>query len=82
MHSATSSIGDSADMGLGLGGPELTLSEKLKVFKSSGFDPEAFLSTKCGNMSEKVFSFVFHFLESRSAVPQAVLLRMAGYEII
>lgn len=67
MQSASSSIGDSAELDLGLGGPEQTLSEKLKVFKSSNFDPEAFLSTKCGNMSEKVSSnpnFTFYFFHS------------------
>lgn len=47
-----------------LGGSELTLSEKLKVFKASGFEPEEFLTTKCRNMSEKVgyHNFVYYFI--------------------
>ncbi|KAL1808311.1 hypothetical protein ACET3Z_025301 [Daucus carota] len=43
------SLGDATE----LGGSEPTLSEKLKVFKASGFDPEEFLTSKCRNMSEK-----------------------------
>lgn len=38
---------------------ELSLSDKLKVFKSSQFDPDNFLTTKCRAMSEKVFFFFF-----------------------
>ncbi|XP_071688650.1 exocyst complex component EXO84A-like [Rutidosis leptorrhynchoides] len=34
-------------------GQEVTLSDKLKVFKSSGFDPENYVSTKCRTTSEK-----------------------------
>ncbi|XP_076944962.1 exocyst complex component EXO84A-like [Bidens hawaiensis] len=34
-------------------GQEVTLSDKLKVFKSSDFDPENYVSTKCRTTSEK-----------------------------
>ncbi|XP_024992230.1 exocyst complex component EXO84A-like [Cynara cardunculus var. scolymus] len=34
-------------------GQEVTLGEKLKVFKTSGFDPEDYVSTKCRTTSEK-----------------------------
>ncbi|CAK9172230.1 unnamed protein product [Ilex paraguariensis] len=47
--SFSSSKGDSADFE-----PELTLSDKLKAFKSSQFEPEAYVTTKCGGMSEKL----------------------------
>lgn len=36
-------------------GQEVTLNEKLKVFKSSEFDPENYVSTKCRTTSEKVY---------------------------
>ncbi|KAL2546903.1 Exocyst complex component EXO84A [Forsythia ovata] len=45
--SFSSSKGDSADFE-----QELTLSDKLKIFKSSQFDPEAYLTTRCQAMSE------------------------------
>ncbi|GMH01669.1 hypothetical protein Nepgr_003508 [Nepenthes gracilis] len=32
---------------------ELSLSDRLKVFKSSQFDPDAYLNSKCQNISEK-----------------------------
>ncbi|XP_076933116.1 exocyst complex component EXO84A-like [Bidens hawaiensis] len=38
-------------------GQEVTLSDKLKVFKSSDFDPENYVSTKCRTTSEKVHPF-------------------------
>ncbi|KAJ9554376.1 hypothetical protein OSB04_018421 [Centaurea solstitialis] len=34
-------------------GQEVTLGEKLKVFKTSGFDPEDYVSTKCRTTGEK-----------------------------
>lgn len=45
------SLGDATEL---IGSDQPTLSEKLKVFKASGFDPEGFLTTKCRNMSQKV----------------------------
>lgn len=33
---------------------ELTLSDKLKVFKSTNFDPQSYVTNHCGAMSEKV----------------------------
>ncbi|KAK1365817.1 Exocyst complex component EXO84A [Heracleum sosnowskyi] len=44
------SLGDATEL---IGSDQPTLSEKLKVFKASGFDPEGFLTTKCRNMSHK-----------------------------
>lgn len=36
--------------------PEQSLSDKLKTFKSSRFDPDAYLTSKCQSMNEKVKS--------------------------
>lgn len=44
------SIGDSTELE-----GNLTLKERLKAFKSSSFDPDAYLGSKCPHMSEKVF---------------------------
>ncbi|KAK6160098.1 hypothetical protein DH2020_003479 [Rehmannia glutinosa] len=46
--SFSSSKGDSADFE-----SELTLSDKLKVFKSTNFDPQNYVTNHCGAMSEK-----------------------------
>ncbi|KAJ6674522.1 EXOCYST COMPLEX COMPONENT EXO84A [Salix viminalis] len=46
--SRTSSIGDSAELE-----GNLTLSDRLKVFKNSHFDPNAFVTSKCQTMNEK-----------------------------
>ncbi|KAL1355149.1 hypothetical protein HN51_007196 [Arachis hypogaea] len=45
-----SSIGDSTELEVN---PNLTLSDKLRVFKSSSFDPNAFIQTKSRAMNEK-----------------------------
>lgn len=43
---------------------DLTLSDKLKVFKAPAFDPESYLTGRCRHMSEKVkFLFVSHLLD-------------------
>ncbi|XAR64980.1 hypothetical protein NMG60_11008890 [Bertholletia excelsa] len=46
--SFSSSIGDSMEFEA-----EVTLSDRLKVFKASNFDPENYVTTKCRAMSEK-----------------------------
>ncbi|PIN15229.1 Exocyst complex subunit [Handroanthus impetiginosus] len=46
--SFSSSKGDSAEFGA-----ELSLSDKLKVFKSTNFDPQSHVTNHCGAMSEK-----------------------------
>ncbi|KAL0797613.1 hypothetical protein Bca101_052787 [Brassica carinata] len=46
--SMSSSIGDSAELEA-----NLTLSDRLKVFKGSTFDPEAYVTSKCPHMNEK-----------------------------
>ncbi|KAF8108063.1 hypothetical protein N665_0115s0072 [Sinapis alba] len=46
--SMSSSIGDSAELEA-----NLTLSDRLKVFKGSTFDPEAYVTSKCQHMNEK-----------------------------
>ncbi|KAL3511198.1 hypothetical protein ACH5RR_030599 [Cinchona calisaya] len=46
--SFSSSVGDSVDFD-----SDLTLSDKLKLFKPSNFDPEAFVTSRCRRMSEK-----------------------------
>lgn len=33
---------------------ELPLSDRLKIFKSSRFEPDAYVTSKCQNMNEKV----------------------------
>ncbi|KAA3482900.1 exocyst complex component EXO84A isoform X4 [Gossypium australe] len=42
------SIGDVSELE-----SNLTLSDRLKQFKSSQFNPEAYLQSKCNNMTEK-----------------------------
>lgn len=54
--SVSSSIGDSAELE-----GNLTLSDRLKAFKSSQFDPDAYVTSKSQHMNEKVFSFHFTF---------------------
>lgn len=51
--SLSSSIGDSAELEA-----NLTLSDKLKVFKSSSFDPNAYVASKSRSMNEKVSFFM------------------------
>ncbi|CAH8251807.1 unnamed protein product [Arabidopsis lyrata] len=46
--SMSSSIGNSAELE-----GNLTLSDRLKVFKGSTFDPEAYVTSKCQRMNEK-----------------------------
>ncbi|GAV65363.1 Vps51 domain-containing protein [Cephalotus follicularis] len=46
--SFSSSIGDSAELE-----GNLTLSDRLKVFKASHFDPDAYVTSKCQTMNEK-----------------------------
>ncbi|XP_027362800.1 exocyst complex component EXO84A [Abrus precatorius] len=46
--SLSSSIGDSSELEA-----NLTLSERLKIFKSSSFDPNAYVATKSRSMNEK-----------------------------
>nr|GMD04552.1 exocyst complex component exo84a [Ipomoea batatas] len=41
---------------------ELTLSDKLKNFKSSTFDPDTYVCSKCRNMSEKETKHLWHYL--------------------
>jgi len=49
--SLSSSIGDASELE-----GNLTLSDKLKVFKSSSFDPNNYVASKSRSMNEKVFS--------------------------
>lgn len=48
--SFSSSIGDSIDFDE----KDLSLSDKLKVFKSSAFDPDSYVTNRCRHMCEKV----------------------------
>jgi hypothetical protein len=48
--SLSSSIGNSAELEA-----NLTLSDKLRVFKSSTFDPSAYVASKSRSMNEKVY---------------------------
>jgi hypothetical protein len=50
--SLSSSIGDAAE--LLDANPNLSLSDKLRVFKSSTFDPNAYVASKSRSMNEKV----------------------------
>ncbi|KAI7751359.1 hypothetical protein M8C21_023456, partial [Ambrosia artemisiifolia] len=42
-------------------GQEVTIGDKLKLFKSSDFDPENYVSTKCRTTSEKIVSWLICF---------------------
>lgn len=55
-ESFSSTKGDPADFEA-----ELTLSDKLKTFKSSTFDPDSYICSKCRTMNEKVSVFSFPF---------------------
>uniref|UniRef100_A0A6N2MDC6 Exocyst component Exo84 C-terminal domain-containing protein n=1 Tax=Salix viminalis TaxID=40686 RepID=A0A6N2MDC6_SALVM len=55
--SRTSSIGDSAELE-----GNLTLSDRLKVFKNSHFDPNAFVTSKCQTMNEKEIRHLCSYL--------------------
>ncbi|KAL6513832.1 Exocyst complex component exo84a [Orobanche hederae] len=56
-ESFSSSKGDSLDFE-----SELTLSDKLKVFKSTNFDPQSYVSNHCGAMSEKAIRHLCIYL--------------------
>lgn len=56
---SSSSVGDSTDLEA-----NINLSDRLKVFKTSLFDPNAYVTSKCQTMNEKVplslpFSLVY-----------------------
>ncbi|KAK4263366.1 hypothetical protein QN277_028788 [Acacia crassicarpa] len=55
--SISSSIGDSADLEV-----NANLSDKLKVFKSSSFDPNEYMTTKSRSMAEKDIKKACHYL--------------------
>uniref|UniRef100_A0A5B6YRN4 Exocyst component Exo84 C-terminal domain-containing protein n=1 Tax=Davidia involucrata TaxID=16924 RepID=A0A5B6YRN4_DAVIN len=55
--SFSSSRGDSIDFDT-----ELSLSDRLKAFKSSHFDPESYVTTKCHAMSEKEIRHLCSYL--------------------
>ncbi|XP_059658515.1 exocyst complex component EXO84A [Cornus florida] len=55
--SKPSSLGSSNEFG-----SELPLSDRLKAFKSSNFDPEAYVTNKCQAMSEKEIRHLCHYL--------------------
>ncbi|XP_057949314.1 exocyst complex component EXO84A [Malania oleifera] len=55
--SFSSSRGDSADFET-----DLTLNDRLKVFKTSHFDPEAYVTSKCQAMSEKEIRHLCSYL--------------------
>lgn len=61
--SMSSSIGNSAELE-----GNLTLSDRLKVFKGSSFDPDAYVTSKCQRMNEKVFLFSSPFTNQSIAV--------------
>ncbi|XP_019238877.1 PREDICTED: exocyst complex component EXO84A [Nicotiana attenuata] len=56
--SFSSSIGDSIDFEE----KDLSLSDKLKVFKGSGFDPDSYVTNRCRHMSEKEIRHLCHYL--------------------
>ncbi|KAK2636311.1 hypothetical protein Ddye_031103 [Dipteronia dyeriana] len=64
--SFSSSIGDSAELE-----GNLTLSDRLKAFKNSHFDPDAYITSKCNHMNEK---------EIRLLCSQLVELKKASAE--
>ncbi|KAM3204800.1 exocyst complex component EXO84A isoform X1 [Capsicum annuum] len=56
--SFSSSIGDSIDFDE----KDLSLSDKLKVFKSSAFDPDSYVTNRCRHMSEKEIRHLCKYL--------------------
>ncbi|KAK6931163.1 Exocyst component Exo84, C-terminal [Dillenia turbinata] len=58
-HYSSSSLGDSIEFDGGL-----TLSDRLKAFKSTNFDPDAYVTSKCQAMSEKEIRHLFSYLEN------------------
>ncbi|KAK4371032.1 hypothetical protein RND71_010507 [Anisodus tanguticus] len=57
--SFSSSIGDSIDFDE----KDLSLSNKLKVFKASAFDPDSYVTSRCRHMSEKRVDEVLDVLD-------------------
>ncbi|KAJ4711228.1 Exocyst complex component EXO84A [Melia azedarach] len=55
--SVSSSIGDSAELE-----GNLTLSDRLKAFKSSQFDPDTYVTSKCQHMNEKEIRHLCSYL--------------------
>jgi hypothetical protein len=51
--SFSSSVGDSSELEA-----NITLSDRLKVFKTSNFVPDAYVTSKCQTMNEKVSLFL------------------------
>ncbi|KAF5443240.1 hypothetical protein F2P56_035813 [Juglans regia] len=54
---SSSTVGDSAELDA-----NLTLSDRLKVFKTSGFDPDAYVTSKCQTMNEKEIRHLCSYL--------------------
>ena len=69
--SFSSSIGDSTEFEA-----ELSLSDKLKIFKPSNFDPEGYVTSKCRNMSEKVNFPTFILNSIWSVLPWIFILTL------
>ncbi|XP_027772149.1 exocyst complex component EXO84A-like [Solanum pennellii] len=57
--SFSSSIGDSIDFDE----KDLSLSDKLKVFKASAYDPDSYVTNRCRQMSEKEIRHLCHYLK-------------------
>jgi hypothetical protein len=55
-HSGVFPVGSAAAVGSGGGGGDggVQLTDKLKIFKTDNFDPDAYVQSKCQTMNEKV----------------------------
>ena len=56
-HSGVFPVGSAAAVGSGGGGGSdggVQLADKLKIFKTDNFDPDAYVQSKCQTMNEKV----------------------------
>jgi len=56
-HSGVFPVGSAAAVGSGGGGGGdggVQLADKLKIFKTDNFDPDAYVQSKCQTMNEKV----------------------------
>jgi len=63
-HSGVFPVNAAAGAGGSDGGVQLA--DKLKIFKTDNFDPDAYVQSKCRTMDEKVRNFILRVFFARS----------------
>uniref|UniRef100_A0A804MW69 Exocyst complex component EXO84B n=1 Tax=Zea mays TaxID=4577 RepID=A0A804MW69_MAIZE len=64
-HSGVFPVGSAAAVGSGGGGGDggVQLADKLKIFKTDNFDPDAYVQSKCQTMNEKEIRHLCSYLQ-------------------